>query len=351
MKSKHKAIAAIAGLAALAGLAYASSSGAASEDESAGLLLGEDCSSITVVDPGHFVEDFTAWATENDIATVLELDQPQDVEEMLVAFLRETFPRCDWPPAGGAFTWDAPLPPMPGNPNAQQYATRSWEQLINSVTATNAGLASAVNPIAATAQVLATSSALGPVPVPPDEGEPDDDRPLPPIPPFDPDGLGSEGGGGEIIPDNVLQAIDAHHMMDAGVERAMEPGKGLAPIPSSVVVVYDPNAPSAGALIDAVMAAAEAAPEVLFVLATTDDTAAAFGLPEEPSTVGWAINAANRNGKYWKTDALSAGYEDDPPTQQQWRRILQHAQGPGDQTQPQRFGFSSAGQHDQPTND
>jgi hypothetical protein len=348
MASKGKIVAVVLGLAAIGGVAYAASQSGEDEDageaESGGMLLGEGCSSITIIDLPAFVHAMIEFFEENDVAERLELDERADARELLVAFLREHFEQCEWPPAGTAaasFTWHSPLPDDP-----EQFSTRSWRDVVDDIVAANRNLAGAINPGSRTADALAYDDYV----LEPGDTEPEPERPLPPIPPFEPDGdgLGSQGGGGDIIPDNVLEAVDVQHMMDAGIERAMESGGGLSPLPSAVILVYDPQWPDAEQMLAWVADAADDNPEIFFVLATVDNTQAAFGLPEQLGLLGMAANAANRVGRYKDDEAAAVMFEEQVPGPLFWRELIEWALGPGDSKTPRPFRFSSAGQKGQP---
>lgn len=259
-----------------------------------GLELGEECTSVHVVDPEAFVRAWIEHVDELVAGGMVEADlvQVDILEDSLSSFLRKTFPQCAWPPEEASFTWHAPML-MPGA-GGQQFGTRSWDQLIEGTAAMLGGLGAAGTPGDVTGELLSHHPTLGPVPVPTPDDE--DDRPRPPIPPID--GLGGAGGGDGIIPDNVVTARGKAHMDELGVALAMEPDGALAPVTSSVVVVYDPDWPLAGQVLEAFMAEAAEHPEVLVVLASTHDTHAALGLPEELGTVGLAINSADGAGEY-----------------------------------------------------
>jgi len=344
--SKGKIIGALALLGI--GLGIAASASADEGDEgggdtdvwaSGGMELTDDCKMVTVVDVDAFLLAFQEHFVAIDAQTLLELDNPDDVEELMYSFLHAHFPECfpEEPIAipGDDFAWVTPVP-------VEQ--VRTWDEVIDDMVEVQGAL----DALPEGEQLYADAIEIGraaavtpdaPIEPYPEQPEPEPELPLPPLPPIPPDGApGPEGSGGGddsgLVPENVLQAVEPHHMVELGVERAIENEGGLSPLPSSVVVAYDPNYPELNELLAVVYDAADAFPEVTVVFVSFYDTQAAFGQPPQLGSIGYAVNSANRVGKYWRPEAIARDMKQGLLTEAEWDTVFGFADGPGSATPP-----------------
>lgn len=333
--AKGKGLAIGLGLVAVVGVgALAMTAKREDEDEasSGGMVLSDGCNTVTVEDPGAFMEAWVDFMIGlGDELELVEFNEPNDVGELLVVFLDSHFPDCfgDAFP-GEEFQWVTTVPAV---------QTRTFDQVVADLMSVyelippgfEGDPADAPLDIEAAGQRLANSMVIvDPFPLPPvpTPDPPDPAVPLPPIPPLEGEGE-PEGPAWEVIPENVVQAITPEHMTNAGVERSMEPQGAISLQPEAVFVVYDPEYPQLGILLDALYDLARDYPDTVFITASMWDTQQAFGKPAMLGGLGYAVNAANRNGKFLHDDgALAADMDQGPLNAARWEELANWSGSP-----------------------
>ena len=333
--AKHtgKILAGIVTLAAVGAIAYA----ATDEDEdeggiqSGGMVLSGGCDILAVEDPVAYVEAWMEYGAASD-AHLLDAEERADVEQFVAEFLGTHFPDCFPPVPGADFTWLTTSP---------ETGTMTWDEAIDRIMEGFAKLPVGFEGAApdapynfeAAGKAVATTptfyEAVVTEPVGP-PWEPGIDLPLPPLPEPEPEGEGAEGDWA-VVPDNVVQAVTAANMAEGGISRAMEAAGSTSPQESAVFLVYDPNYPSWLRLRNDLYGVAAEHPEILFVIASTADTIKTLGKPEHPG-LGYAVNAADREGDYKYEAAQGVDWDEGPLSEDQWQSLVIHALSPHEAT-------------------
>lgn len=325
-----KLLAGLAAIGILGAVAYA----ATGEDDdigNAGMVLSGDCNTIALEDPAAFTVAWVRFTLEGDGPTHLVDGTTAGMEAYMTAFLGHVFKDCFPPTPGDDFTWVTLVP-------HEEHWT--WDEIVASLMIQvhgGPGLEGATpsgQEIADAGASISESPVDEPFAVIDAAVEWDDDD-LPPVPTPDPPTPEGEGAGVEmelwdLTPDNLVKAVTADNMAEGGISRAMEPSNTESPQESAVFLVYDPNFPGWGRMEQDLIVLANQNPDVLFITASTVDTIKHLGLPEHPG-LAWAVNAADKEGAFkYPEDAVTAVWEEGPPSDQDWNALIGHALSPLD---------------------
>jgi len=307
-----KAAKVLLGLVALAGLGAVAYAGgeALAEPKAAGMEISEDCQVVTVVDIEEFVLASNEYFLESNAEQWFDPDARADVEQLLRDFLAWAFPQC-YPPIPDDFVWVTNVP---------ETWHRTWEETVDDLhlaLAPAPGLEAAGEGYDLGAAVQAITRGGAKIPTP------EDPFPVAPEASMEP-----QGAAGDVMPENVVQTTNKAHMLEYGIDVAMEPAGTTSPQRSAVYLVYDPEYPELDALIGDVYDLARDEPDVLWVLASSWDTQGALGVPEKLGTFGYAFNAASPEGVWLQPQASQAEQDRPRPTGDRWEQVLDHAAGP-----------------------